>query len=189
MTVRVQLSETRVLMNWVPRLRKKVEEEYNREGMQIQATGYVKLISDMSGYLIRAQMRSFGIAFILIAILMFLILRNIRLGLFAIIPNLVPIILGMGVMQVIGIDLNLGTVMVGSIALGLVVDDAVHFLVRMKEHTKTSATIEEAVIHTVKETGHAILVTSLALACGFAILCIKCTGNNLYIFYYFGRQF
>ncbi len=172
MTVRVQLSETRVLMNWVPRLRKKVDEEYNQEGIQIEATGYVKLISDMSGYLIRAQMRSFGIAFVLIAILMFLILRNIRLGLFAIIPNLVPIILGMGLMQVIGIDLNLGTVMVGSIALGLVVDDAVHFLVRMKQHTKTSSTIEEAVTHTVKETGHAILVTSIALACGFAMLCI-----------------
>ena len=122
--------------------------------------------------LIRAQMRSFGVAFVLIAILMFLILRNVRLGLFAIIPNLVPIVLGMGLMQVLGIDLNLGTVMVGSIALGLVVDDAVHFLFRMKYHTKTSSTIEEAVTHTVKETGHAILVTSIALAFGFAILCI-----------------
>ncbi len=171
MTVRVEISETQALMNWVPRLRDKVVEEYNRDGMEIEATGYVKLITDMSRYLISAQIRSFSVAFVLIAVLMFLILRNFRLGLFAIIPNLVPIILGLGLMQVIGINLNLGTVMVGSIALGLVVDDAVHFLVRMKQQTKTSRTIEEAVANTMRETGHAILVTSIALACGFGILC------------------
>jgi hydrophobe/amphiphile efflux-3 (HAE3) family protein len=171
MTVRVQISETQALMNWVPRLRDKVVGEFNRDGVEIQATGYVKLITDMSNHLIHAQIRSFGVAFLLIAVLMFLILRNLRLGLFAIIPNLVPIVLGLGLMEVVGITLNLGTIMVGSIALGLVVDDAVHFLFRMKQYTKTCGTLEEAVANTVRETGHAILVTSIALACGFGILC------------------
>ena len=73
-------------------------------------------------------------------------------------------------MTSIDIDLDPGTVMIGSIVMGLVVDDTVHFLVRLKRQLNSGANIEHGIANTMWDTGRPIIVTSILLAAGFSVL-------------------
>jgi len=137
--------------------------------LKVTPTGFIKLMGDMEHYLFRSQVRSLLSAFVAITLMMFVLLRSLRLGAFSMIPNLVPILLGLSFMAVAGIALDPGTVMIGSIALGLVVDDTVHFLVRLRRNVDRHA-LEDAIAATMKQTGRPIVVTSIALGAGFAVM-------------------
>jgi len=111
---------------------KKLQEEFSRPELKVEMTGFIKLMTDMEVYLMNSQIKSFSVAFVVITLMMMLLLRSLSLSLFSMIPNVAPIVFGLGAMGATGIALDPGTVMIGSIALGLVVDDTVHFLVRYR---------------------------------------------------------
>ena len=168
LTARVRLSEANKLQREVHRVDAWIEE-LNDPTLTIVPTGFVKLMSDMEGYLFRSQISSLGLAIVIITGMMFLLLRSVRLGLFSMIPNLVPIALGLAFMALLGYALDPGTVMIGSIALGLVVDDTVHYLVRLKRNLG-GGSLEDAIDRSMAQTGRPIIVTSLILAGGFATM-------------------
>ncbi len=169
-STRVQLLEAEKLMANVKEFFDTVEREYNDEDIQVTVTGFIKLMFDMERYLISSQVKSFTAAFVVISLMMIILLRSVKLGLFALIPNLLPIFTGMAFMGFLNINLDPGTVMIGSIALGLVVDDTVHFLVRFKRFSHDGADIETGIRKTIDEAGRPIIVTSICLAAGFAVL-------------------
>jgi len=86
------------------------------------------------------------------------------------IPNLLPILLTLGLMPMLGIPIDVGTVMIASVALGLVVDDTIHFLYRLKLEIKQTQEIKSAINDTIHITGRAIILASLALSLGFLAL-------------------
>ena len=137
--------------------------------LSIESTGYVKLMADMERYLFESQIESLTVAFIVITLMMFVLLRSVKLGLLAMIPNGLPILFGLGFMTLAGIPLDPGTIMIGSMALGLVVDDTVHFLVRLRR-SLADAPMPAAIERTMSQTGRPIIVTSVVLALGFATL-------------------
>ena len=73
-------------------------------------------------------------------------------------------------MVVLGIQLDPGTVMIATIALGLVVDDTCHFLVRLRRFTKHGQELPAAVAETMRQTGRPIILTSVILTSGFGVL-------------------
>ena len=137
--------------------------------VRISSTGFVRLVSKMEDYLLQSQVRSFIGAFIIVTLMMFFLLRSFKLACFAMIPNLVPILLGMGVMSLCNITLNPGTMMIASIALGLVVDDTVHFLYRLRHHIHRMTPLADAIASAIEEASRPIIVTSLVLAGTFLI--------------------
>jgi predicted RND superfamily exporter protein len=127
----------------------------------------------LAGETIRAVMHSmvwsYLIAFGVICPLLVLLTGNLRFGLMAIIPNLTPILLTLGVMGWAGLGLDTFTMMIGSIAIGLAVDDTIHFMHNFRRYYARSGDAAEAVRETLASTGQAMLFTSLVLSTGFSI--------------------
>ena len=169
MTARVQMSEANLLTARQPDIARWVEEDFQDDQLHIEGTGFIKLMSDMETYLFRSQVRSLAVAFSVIAVMMFLLLGSLRLGLFAMIPNFVPILLGLAFMAWVGVALDPATIMIGSMALGLVVDDTVHYLVRLRRNLELHD-LPEAVARSMHQTGRPIIMTSLILAGGFGTM-------------------
>ncbi len=96
------------------------------------------------------------------------------------IPNLAPIVLCLGIMGLFGIALDSMTAMVASIAIGLAVDDSIHFVSRVRLHLAKGDDIERALHHSTVEIGRALIYTSLALASGFGVMLMSQFVGSVY---------
>ncbi|MGB2927567.1 MAG: MMPL family transporter, partial [Desulfobacterales bacterium] len=94
------------------------------------------------------------------------------------VPNLVPIIITLGIMGWFNIPMSLFTMLVGNIAIGLAVDDTVHFMYNFRKYFEESGDPNFAVMETLHTTGRAMLVTTCVLSIGFFIF-IFASMNNL----------
>ena len=101
---------------------------------------------------------------------MILLIGNWKIGLLSMVTNLLPIIIVMGWMGWAGIPLDLNSLMIGSIALSIVVDDTVHFIYNFQKYFNKTADSYYAIEETLLGTGRALLITSLVLCTGFFIL-------------------
>jgi predicted RND superfamily exporter protein len=124
----------------------------------------------MEEYLIGSQIECLVLALVVITLLMSVLLRSVVLGLFSMIPNLTPIAIGLGAMSLAGVSLNPGTVMIGAVALGIVVDDTVHFMVALRRALADRSPVDEAIRVALSEVGPALAVTTLLLAASFLVL-------------------
>ncbi len=135
-----------------------------------EITGLSKLMGDMEVYLVDSQIRTFGTAFVLVLGCIGLLFRSASAGLLSAVPNLFPLAMILGLMGWVGISLDLTTVMVAPMLLGLVVDDTVHVLERVLCARDEGATVPEAFLISVEEVGYAVVLTSIVLASGFITL-------------------
>ena len=135
--------------------------------VKVVITGIVAINS----HIINAMMTSLAIGyssgFLLITVLMMLSIGEVRLGLLAMIPNLLPIILALGVMGLLDIPLNTYNLIGGSIAIGLAVDDTIHFFHNFRRYYLKSGDIRFAVNETLGTAGRALLATTLILVASF----------------------
>jgi predicted RND superfamily exporter protein len=113
---------------------------------------------------------SFG-ALVLISAILILALRNIRLGLLSLIPNLAPAFMAFGIWGMLVGQVGLGLSVVVSLTLGIVVDDTIHFLSKyIRARRESNLDPADAVRYAFNTVGTAMWVTSLALVAGFAVL-------------------
>jgi len=134
---------------------------------EITATGMIPILVHTFSQAIRSSVESYIIAFILIAIAMMFIMGSMRLGLIAMIPNLTPIIIGLSLMYIYDIPLDMFTLLIGSIAIGLAVDDTIHFLHNFRRYYLQSGDATAAVENTFFTTGKAMVITTIVLSLGF----------------------
>lgn len=132
----------------------------------VDFTGVVYLLAPIQKMAIETMASSYLSAVIIITLMMIIIL-GIKLGLTSLIPNLLPIVVGMGLMFVLSMPLDLYSILIGSIAIGLVVDDTVHFLNSFQVQFNLHQNSQKAIINTLAKTGNALLFTSILLFCGF----------------------
>ena len=144
----------------------------------ITTTGLMSILSRTLDAGIRSAAKSYLIAFAVITLMMILLIGNLRLGIAAMLPNLAPIAVVMGLMWWAGLPLNLFTMMVGSIAIGLAVDDTIHFMHNFRRYHAETGDVRMAVHRTLHTTGRAMVVTSVVLAIGFYIY-LFATMNNV----------
>ena len=107
-------------------------------------------------------------AFAAILILIIIFFRSVRVGLLASIPNLLPIILVYGMMGFFKIELSMPTAMISGIVLGLVVDQAIHFINRFKMEFKKRRNYLQALHHTYRYVGASLITSNMILCIGFA---------------------
>jgi predicted RND superfamily exporter protein len=137
--------------------------------MDITTTGIIALFGGIIYASIYSAVTSYLIAFGVITLLMILLIGSIRLGLVAMIPNLTPIIITIGGMGWLGIPLNMFTMLIGSIAIGLAVDDTIHFIYNFRRYFSKYGEPVQAVRSTLQSTGRAMLTTTIVLSLGFFI--------------------
>ena len=138
------------------------------EDVQFSLTGVAQLWSGTMTNVLLSMQQSYLIAFVLIGVLMILFLGDWKIGLMAMIPNLVPILFTLGLMGYTGLPLDLFTILIGSIGIGLVVDDTVHFLSVFQRYLSRCGNPAQAIRETMLTTGRALLFTTLVLISGFA---------------------
>lgn len=134
---------------------------------KVTVTGRMVLLLQMITNIISTTVKSDLTSLAVITVLMMVLIGRVRIGMLSMVPNLVPLLAVMGLMGWLRIPLDLATVLTWSIAVGLVVDDTVHFLHNFRRYYEQSGDAEWAVTQTLNTTGRAMLVTSVVLAAGF----------------------
>lgn len=147
-----------------------IEREAHRlfgEDADVTVTGTLKLDTQMIDLLMDTLAESYTIAGVVITVLMMLVLGSFRIGLLSMLPNLAPIVVTMGVMGWLGIKLDMSNMLLGTVAIGLAVDDTIHFFHNFRRYYTETGDTREAVRRTMLSTGRAILFTTLVLVTGF----------------------
>ncbi len=134
------------------------------------STGTVKLIQNYSAQVLKNFGPSLAIAIVLIFFVMSVMFRSFRHGFVALIPNFFPLLALLAVMKLAGFPLKPSTILVCSIAFGLAVDDSIHVLGRFRRAAWEGAGLREALERSVREAGPAILMTTVVVSAGFAML-------------------
>lgn len=124
-----------------------------------------------------------GLGFILVMVSMILMvtMRNAKMGMISLIPNLVPAVLAFGLWGITFGDVNLGSTIVTTMTFGIVVDDTVHFLMHYLARRRAGEAPRAALTHTYSVVGAAIIITSIALVVGFAIMAASGFAVNQHI--------
>lgn len=136
---------------------------------ELTMTGFYALAAHVARLTVETSIRSYVLAFLLITPLMILFIGSLRTGIVSMAPNLMPIAIVMGVMGWVGAPLDVFTVLIGGIALGLVVDDTLHILHGFRSHFVVSQDVEQAIAETMRTTGRALLFTTIVLTSAFSI--------------------
>ncbi|MDH5258904.1 MAG: efflux RND transporter permease subunit, partial [Gammaproteobacteria bacterium] len=161
-----------------------IEKEFN-DTMGDLATTSATGMGSLFGRTMDAAINSTKISYIaaagVITIMMILLLGSAKLGVISMIPNLLPIIISLGVMGYFSMPLDMFTMLIGSIAIGLVVDDTIHFLHNFKRYFLQYNDVNKAVEETLLSTGRAIFVTTIVLCIGFFIF-MTADMNNVFRF-------
>jgi len=117
--------------------------------------------------MMHSTLKSYGVAVVIITILMILLIGRFRIGVLSMAPNLFPIVLILGLMGWTGIKLDMFTMLIGSIAIGLAVDDTIHFFHNFRKYYEEGGNVRNAVLDTLTTAGRAMLTTTMVLAIGF----------------------
>jgi predicted RND superfamily exporter protein len=137
------------------------------DGVKVVTTGVVSINSGIINAMMISLAIGYSTGFLLITALMILAVGDVRLGLLAMIPNLLPIVIALGVMGYLDIPLNTYNLIGGSIAIGLAVDDTIHFFHNFRRYYLRSGDINFAVSETLGSAGRALLATTLILVSSF----------------------
>ncbi len=122
------------------------------------------------------------IALILISLVLMFALRNFKLGLLSIIPNVTPVLVGFGFWALYKAQINTGMVIVFGMTLGIIVDDTVHFMSKfLRARRELGYDAKEAVIYAFETVGKALVTTTIVLLAGFAVLSTSSFALNSYM--------
>jgi predicted RND superfamily exporter protein len=148
------------------------------DDVEIEMTGFMPVLAGVVSAVIVSMGRSYVIALAVITPLMILLLRDLRLGLLSMIPNLIPVIFTLGIMGWLDFPLDATTIMVGAMVIGLAVDDTIHFMHKFRLYFARSGDARDAIRETLSSTGAALLFTTLVLAGGFFVMSFASMTNT-----------
>jgi predicted RND superfamily exporter protein len=150
------------------------------DDLSFELTGGAVLFTRVFEAVIYSMARSYVFALAVITPLMILLIGNLRRGLLAMIPNLIPIYLCLAFMGYADVPLDAGTLLIGGVIIGLAVDDTIHFMYRFGRYYDESGDAAYAVHETLATTGTALLFTSLVLASGYAVFLLSYMQNTFW---------
>jgi predicted RND superfamily exporter protein len=136
----------------------------------IEVTGMPFIEATMEQSLLKSQVGSLSIAILIVIIIVSLILRSLSAGIYAAIPIISTIVILFGVMGYSGIPLNIATVLVASIAMGIGIDYSIHVITHFNGHIKEGLTISRALDETIAVSGKAIIINVISVSAGFLVL-------------------
>ncbi len=138
--------------------------------IDISITGGLALMMELQDYITWSQMKSLGLAIVVISIILIFVFGSFRAGLISIIPNLIPATLTFGLLGLLSIPLDADTMIIAPVIIGVAVDDTIHFITHYRSEVMLDGDITRALRDTIKEVGQAITFTSLILGLGFSVM-------------------
>ena len=172
-SVRLASMSSDLVFAQINRAEEEAADVFAGSGITPTVTGSGRLFATLDHYIVTSQLSSFVTAFLTVFAVIFVVFRSARFGVLAIIANALPVAAVLGLMGWLGISLNVATVMVASVALGIVDDDTIHFINRFRRETGagrgTEAAIEAATMHE----GRASLTTAIINSLGYGIMVVS----------------
>ncbi len=178
-TARFTIKLTRADAAYYSIIIEQIEKCFNKyfEGKaDVTITGMASLFSRIFRLSIRSAIRSYMIAFTVISLFMLFFISDLKIGLLSMVPNILPVLFILGCIGISGMGLDMFTMLIGSIAIGLAVDDTIHFIHNFKKYYNKTGDPRTSVYMTLRTSGHAMLITSLTLTAGFLIFIFSSMG-------------
>ncbi|MBR4136808.1 MAG: MMPL family transporter, partial [Bacteroidales bacterium] len=158
-------------------LKPQIDKIFPKEKYDVVMTGSAMVTLQGTNYLIVNLSHSLLLAFIVIALLMAITFHKFKMVIISLIPNLIPLLFTAGVMGFCGIPLKMSTILVFSIALGISVDNTIHYLARYRLQMKINNNdIKKSVMAAILETGPSMIYSASVLICGFLIFAFSSFG-------------
>jgi uncharacterized protein len=170
--VHTRLSGSREMADFIARVDAYAEAHLPPD-VRLHTTGTVVLLNRSADALAWSQVVGDGQVMVILLLLMTLLFRSLRLGLLSMVPNVVPIVMLLGIMGWTGIDLNICTSTIASISIGIAIDDTIHYMLGYHDMLRTGASREAAILSTLRGVGRPILIAATTLASGFLIACVS----------------
>lgn len=142
-------------------------------GVRIELAGYGKLFADQEDRIVEGQLKSFTSAFVQIFLLLALLFRSIRGALVCLVPNLAPLFFIFVVMGSTGIALDVATVLIAGVILGITVDDTIHLYHGYLHRIRHGVSPVFAIIRSVESSGRAVIAISVVLIAQFSLLALS----------------
>jgi uncharacterized protein len=169
-SVKMASTSSDIVFEEINQAQRMAQEAFAGTPIRTTTTGSGRLFSTLDHYMVVSQLSSFGTAFLTVFGVIFVVFRSARFGALAIVANTFPVLVILGFMGWVGISLNIATVMVASVALGVVDDDTIHFINRYRAEAAAGATTARAIEIATTEEGRASLTTAIINTLGYGII-------------------
>ena len=147
---------------------------FELEPEQFQVTGLAVLYNNMLQSLFSSQIKSLGLVFGVIGLMLLLLFRSIKITLIALAPNLITAGSVLGLLGILSIPLDIMTITVAAISVGMAVDNTIHYLYRYKtEVLNQEISDEQRIINSHNSVGRAVFYTAITIASGFSIFALS----------------
>jgi predicted RND superfamily exporter protein len=165
----------KVLANLQPR----IDSIFNPKKYHVELTGSSIIFIKGANYMVRNLYESLALAILLIAGVMWVLFRGIKMIAVSLLPNLIPLIITAGIMGFFGIPLKPSTILIFSIAMGISSDQTIYFITRYRQELMgTSKSISQIVSDTIRETGISMIYIAIVLFFGFGIFAASSFGST-----------
>jgi len=152
----------------------KVYLEKNYKNLsEFKVNGLLVLYNNMLQALFSSQIKSLGFVIISIFFMFIILFKSLKLSILAIIPNIIASSIILGSIGLFGIPLDIMTITIAAITIGIAVDNTIHYLYRYKENLNKKMNISNAIQLSHNNVGYAVLTTSLTIALGFSVLTLS----------------
>ena len=175
-TVKLPYIDAMDYVNLLKEINLEVEKNFKGKA-NVTVTGISNLLARIMEAAIFSSALSYVLALTLITIMMLILIGDIKIGLISMIPNISPILIMTTVMVIFDMPLDMFTMLIGAIAIGLAVDDTVHFMHNFRRYELQYNDIDKAVRMTLLTTGRAMVVTTIVLSFGFFVFMFASMSN------------
>lgn len=155
------------------RLISEVEKTARKRFPEARATGLYVLLANLISSLLNDQLKSFVVAGFGIALTIALAFRRLGLGIWMLVPNVLPILLVIGGMGWLGVPVNIGSAMIASVSMGLTIDSSIHYITAYRRLRSEGRSHQDAVEETHGDVGRALVFANVALIAGFTVLAMS----------------
>jgi hypothetical protein len=141
----------------------------------VSITGLFAMGMKAADYLVMNELQSFGLSLLVVSLMLLVIFNSFKAGLISLVPNIVPSFMVLGILGLLRIPLDFYTMMLAPIAVGIAVDDTIHFVSVYRTEVIKDGDIRRALVDTVRECGQSVVFASMILGFGFGIMAIATT--------------
>jgi predicted RND superfamily exporter protein len=165
----ISFSSSRARLDYAERAREQLERMLPRA--KVRVTGVPVLFAHLNRHINRGVVQAILLNILMVGGCLLLVLGSVKYGLLAMLPSLLPLLMAAGVMGFSGMSVNIGTMLIIAITVGVAVDNAIHIVSRYVEnHERQGLNPEEAMAAAIRSTGQALTYTGMVLFIGFSLL-------------------
>ena len=155
---------------FIKRLEKELNEGLDLPAGSIVVNGSMVLYNSVLQSLYRSQIMTLGVVFVVLLLMFMVLFRSLKLALIALFPNLVSALTVLGVLGACGIPLDVMTITIASISIGIAVDDTIHYIHRFREEFQKCGEYHASMRAAHKGVGSAMFYTSVTIVAGYVLL-------------------